>query len=337
MRYTPRSRLTALTFLLLGLIAGSAPPTLAGPARPPAPVAPPPADAGELPVVEGGRATGQKTAEAARQDGLTVLDLSDEWLPSIFSETPDKPEPLRPFLIDLANEKFRSGGKYSRAREDRYFEVFGIPRSLNLLRRRIAERRRHACHARVKDGVLEQLSRRAARARTYARSIGFSPANGCSSSAITERFSCANERTTAGTASRRRRSRICSPCGMGSSSALEARCWRTSVASGATFRPVRKSICHRRQPIGRGRFARHQPPNHAALHQAPGENADAWRAQKIARARRTRWRWTGPDANIDRARLHIPSRTCCDAEGPARAVRNQTPAGRVLRLLRTSS
>jgi len=156
MRYTPRPRVTALTFLLLGLVAGSAPPTLAAPAKPPAPA--PQADAGDLPVVEGGRATGQKTAEAARHDGLTVLDLSDGWLPSIFSETPDKPEPLRPFLIDLANEKFRSGGKYSRAREDRYFEVFGIPPSLNLLRRRIADRRRHACHARVKDGVLEQLS-----------------------------------------------------------------------------------------------------------------------------------------------------------------------------------
>lgn len=158
MTHTPRPRATALPFLLLGLIAGSASPTLAAPAaKPPAPAAPPQADAGDLPVVEGGRATRQKTAEAARHDGLTVLDLSDAWLPSIFSETPDKPEPLRPFLIDLANEKFRSGSKYSRAREDRYFEVFGIPPSLNLLRRRIAERRRHACHARVKDGALEQL------------------------------------------------------------------------------------------------------------------------------------------------------------------------------------
>jgi hypothetical protein len=114
--------------LLLGLIAGSASPTLAEPAaKPPALAAPPQADAGDLPVVEGGRATGQKTAEAARHDGLTVLDLSDEWLPSIFSETPDKPEPLRPFLIDLANEKFRSGSKYSRARGSLLRGVQGIP------------------------------------------------------------------------------------------------------------------------------------------------------------------------------------------------------------------
>ncbi len=152
MTYTPRACATPLPILLLGLIAGSAPPTLAAPA----PAAPP--QVGDLPVVAGGRATGQEAAEAARHDGLTVLDLSDEWLPGIFSETPGKPEPLRPLLIDLANEKFRSGSKYSRAREDRYFEVFGIPPSLNLLRRRIADRRRHACHARVKDGALEQLS-----------------------------------------------------------------------------------------------------------------------------------------------------------------------------------
>lgn len=159
MTQTPRPRATALPFLLLGLIAASPSPTLAAPeAKPPAAAAPPQADAGELPVVESGRVAGQKTAEAARHDGLTVLDLSDEWLPSIFSETPDKPEPLRPFLIDLANGKFRSGSKYARAREDRYFEAFGIPPSLNLLRRRIADRRRHACHARVKDGALEQLS-----------------------------------------------------------------------------------------------------------------------------------------------------------------------------------
>ena len=109
-------------------------------------------------VVEGGRAVGQTTPENARHDGLTVVDLSDDWLPYIFSETPDKPQPLRPYLIDLANERFRSGKAYARAREDRHFEAFGITPSLNLLRRRLADRKRHACHERVKDAVLEELS-----------------------------------------------------------------------------------------------------------------------------------------------------------------------------------
>ena len=68
-----------------------------------------------IPVLEGGRVAGQTTPENARKDGLTVVDLSDDWLPYVFSETPDKPQPLRPFLIDLANGRFRTGRHYARA------------------------------------------------------------------------------------------------------------------------------------------------------------------------------------------------------------------------------
>jgi len=101
---------------------------------------------------------GQTTPENAARDGLTVVDLSDDWLPYIFSETPDKPQPLRPYLIDLANGRFRPKKEYARAREDRFFEAFGVYPSLNLVRRRMADKRRHACHERVKDSVLEELS-----------------------------------------------------------------------------------------------------------------------------------------------------------------------------------
>ena len=53
-----------------------------------------------------------------------------------------------------------SGGEYARAREDRFFEAFGIFPTLNSLRRRLADNKRHTCHERVKDGVLEELSPR---------------------------------------------------------------------------------------------------------------------------------------------------------------------------------
>jgi hypothetical protein len=109
-------------------------------------------------VVEGGRSVGQTTPENARKDGLTVVDLSDDWLPYVFSETPDKPQPLRPYLIDLANGRYRPSKNYARAREDRFFEAFGIFPSLNLARRRLADKKRHLCHDRVKDAVLEELS-----------------------------------------------------------------------------------------------------------------------------------------------------------------------------------
>ena len=109
-------------------------------------------------VVEGGRFVSETTPENARRDGLTVLDLSDDWLPYIFSEEPEKPQPLRPYLIDLANGWMRGGSNYARPREDRYFEAFGIFPSLNLVRRRLADSKRHVCHEKVKDGVLTELS-----------------------------------------------------------------------------------------------------------------------------------------------------------------------------------
>ena len=104
---------------------------------------------------------GQTTLESARRDGLTVVDLSDDWLPTIFSEMPGKPQPLRPYLTDLANGRMRGGIHYARAREDRTFEAFGIFPTLNLLRRRLADGKRHACHDRVADKALEQMSPKA--------------------------------------------------------------------------------------------------------------------------------------------------------------------------------
>lgn len=156
----PRRALTLLAFV--GLWAGqttteAAPPARPKPARPPqaAPTTPAPT---EVTIVDGGKAMGQTTPEKARKDGLTIVDLSDDWLPYAFSEEPDKPQPLRPFLVDLANGRFRGGAAYARPREDKFFEVFGIPPSLNLVRRRLADKRRHECHDRVKDAVLEGLS-----------------------------------------------------------------------------------------------------------------------------------------------------------------------------------
>jgi hypothetical protein len=137
---------------LAGLLAGSGETHAKAPAQ--AAQAPAPAD---VMVVENGRPAGQTTPENARRDGLTIVDLSDDWLPYIFSEEPEKPQPLRPYLIDLANARFR-GSAYARAREDRFFEAFGIFPSLNLVRRRLADKKRHACHERVKDAVLEELS-----------------------------------------------------------------------------------------------------------------------------------------------------------------------------------
>lgn len=150
--YASGSRATAIA--VIGLLCGG--PATSRAASQPAP-APTPAATSVL-LIEGGNVVSETTREAAARDGLTVIDLSDDWLPLVFSETPDKPQPLRPFLVDLANGRIRSGQKYARAREDRFFEAFGIFPSLNLVRRRLADKKRHVCHDRVKDGALSELS-----------------------------------------------------------------------------------------------------------------------------------------------------------------------------------
>lgn len=159
-----RAGTSASALALAGLLVGSGQTTEAkqpAAAAPAAPVAEAASPSVAIPVVEGGRFVGQTTPENARRDGLTVVDLSDDWLPYIFSEEPGKPQPLRPYLIDLANGRLsHTGGEYARAREDRFFEAFGIFPTLNSLRRRLADNKRHTCHERVKDGVLEELSQR---------------------------------------------------------------------------------------------------------------------------------------------------------------------------------
>jgi hypothetical protein len=148
----------AIALVLAGLWAGSGQATQPAPVAKAAPVAQAVSPTGALMVVEGGRFVGQTTPERARRDGLTVVDLSDDWLPYIFSEAPGKPQPLRPDLIALANGRRPRGSTFVRAREDKYFEAFGISPSLNLLRRRLADRKRHACHERVRDAALARMS-----------------------------------------------------------------------------------------------------------------------------------------------------------------------------------
>ena len=111
-----------------------------------------------IPVLEGGRVVGQKTPEDARKEGLTVVDLSDDWLPTSSRRRRTSRSRCGRFCSTWRTGGSRTGRQYARPHEDRFFEVFGIFPSLNLVRRRLADKKRHACHDKVKDGVLEELS-----------------------------------------------------------------------------------------------------------------------------------------------------------------------------------
>ena len=121
-------------------------------------VAPETAACSKVPVYEAGRAVGSTCVEALDR-GLTLIDLSDSWAQRIFSETAEKPQEYRATFVALANERFGQGRAWETARRDRYFELFGIFPSISVVRARLQDERRHACHAAVDSSPLRQLGR----------------------------------------------------------------------------------------------------------------------------------------------------------------------------------
>ena len=128
----------------------------------PAPVASAPAAprcADPIPIWTDGRAAGSVCAEDAAARGLTILDLSDAWTPAALTPPPGAP-PLayRATYQALAAEKWSgAGADADRARDDRYLELYGIEPSLTVIRARLADAPRHACHAAIPDVAIAAM------------------------------------------------------------------------------------------------------------------------------------------------------------------------------------
>lgn len=103
-----------------------------------------------IPVFEGGARRGDLCDPAAAAE-TTVLDLGDDWAPAVFSETPELPQPYRATFVGLANERAKPGED---GRRDLYYELFGIFPSPAVVRRRLLDEPRHACHATIDDEAL---------------------------------------------------------------------------------------------------------------------------------------------------------------------------------------
>lgn len=87
----------------------------------------------------------------ARARGLTIVDLSDDWVPFIFwSRTPGKEDykenDFQDDYVDLANDRIDVDGVALGKSERNYFEVYGIPPSLSVVRRRFLEDEKRECY-----------------------------------------------------------------------------------------------------------------------------------------------------------------------------------------------
>lgn len=115
-----------------------------------------------VPVFEAGRQVGSLCRDAAVHAGLTILDLSDDWVPLLFrsdAASGETDNPYRATYVALANGELGKGPEWDRARKDIYLEVYGIVPSFRLLARRLMDEKRFACHARVDSSPLAAVQK----------------------------------------------------------------------------------------------------------------------------------------------------------------------------------
>jgi hypothetical protein len=88
--------------------------------------------------------------DEARAQGLTIIDLQDAWAPRLFAPQPDGTAPaFRATYLELAADHAR----------DKLAELYGVVPSLAIVRQRLADDARHACHAEIDPAPILALDR----------------------------------------------------------------------------------------------------------------------------------------------------------------------------------
>jgi hypothetical protein len=103
-------------------------------------------------VVGAGSAVSERQvdADAARARGLTLVDLGDDWTPAVL----DPANPYRPIYLGLAADRGDGDGQPLAAGEHNYLELYGVPPTLSVLRRRFLQDARRDCMGTVDVGKL---------------------------------------------------------------------------------------------------------------------------------------------------------------------------------------
>ena len=113
-----------------------------------------------VPIYEDGVTSRSICPDEAAREGLTVLDLGDDWAPRLFAEDPSLGEagrqPYRATFVALADED--DSALPRRQRGERFLELFGIPPTFRVLRARVGDAERHACHEAIDDAALTALT-----------------------------------------------------------------------------------------------------------------------------------------------------------------------------------
>lgn len=113
---------------------------------------------GTIPHYAGGTEAGLVSRESATRRGMTILDLGEAWVPTIFKEDeslgPTGRQAYRRRFVRLENEEVP---EIQRDPTERYLELYGISPTLTVLRARLADEERHRCHEQIDNAPIEVL------------------------------------------------------------------------------------------------------------------------------------------------------------------------------------
>jgi hypothetical protein len=102
----------------------------------------------QVTVFDGGVERGAICATDARARGLVLVDLTDGWTPALFAPTADGQVPsFHDRYLALANERDDAGRPIEG--EDALDELYGVVPALAIVRTRLADDARHACHTAI--------------------------------------------------------------------------------------------------------------------------------------------------------------------------------------------
>ena len=128
-----------------------------GPVAQPRPLRP-------VPLWKDGKPAGEIDLAQPHDARIVVLDLGEDWVPYIFTErsSPDEPivpQSYRATYLALARGEFPHDHHGTRAKKDRYLELYGILPTLTLLRTRFREAVSQDCGSKVDLEPLKQYER----------------------------------------------------------------------------------------------------------------------------------------------------------------------------------
>ena len=108
-------------------------------------------------VMRGGAERGAICATDALAQGLTIVDLTDAWTPSIFAPADGQVPSFRERYLALANERDDAG--HPLEGEDALDELYGVVPAIAIVRARLADDARHACHAAIDPAPILAIDR----------------------------------------------------------------------------------------------------------------------------------------------------------------------------------